>query len=168
MTGYQSTSEPELTEPVTVGFRESSVQPTVLVGGKGASLVRMTAAGLPVPPFFILTTKAWREWRANGTLANELTVEISERMKELERQTGKTFGGASHPLLVSVRSSGPVSMPGMMDTILNVGLSSLAFGGLVGESGSLHWASDLLSTLISSFPDATVPADATAQLLQAV
>src|ERR1700676_5379845 len=95
-----------------------------LLGGKGAGLAEMTRAGLPVPPGFTLTTKVCLAfYEAGRRLPDGLPAEIRAAMHELERRTGKGFGASQDPLLVSVRSGAQVSMPGMMDTILNLGLN---------------------------------------------
>ncbi len=99
-----------------------------LLGGKGASLVRMAGLGIPVPPAFTLTTAACRRYQAEG-LSEALWAEVSDALGALEEQTGQRFGGVP-PLLVSVRSGAPVSMPGMMDTLLNVGLTRPALDRL--------------------------------------
>ena len=98
-----------------------------LLGGKGLGLAEMTALDLPVPPGFTVTTEACRRHLADGgPLAPELKAEIATHLAELERRSGKRFGDPSDPLLVSVRSGGPVSMPGMMETVLNLGLTDTA------------------------------------------
>lgn len=94
-----------------------------LLGNKGAQLCEMTRIGIPVPPGFVITTQACRDYFKAGKIDDELKKEIKEALKEIERRTGKKFGGAENPLLVSVRSGAPVSMPGMMDTILDLGLN---------------------------------------------
>lgn len=150
------------------GVEEAQLGSPALVGGKGASLFRMSAAGLPVPPFFVLTTAAWQAWHARGTLSDELTEALRSGIRGLERETSKSFGSPREPLLVSVRSSGPKSMPGMMDTVLNVGLDGNAFGGLASVAGSLNWPVDLAATLVRTFPGEAVPADAQTQLTASV
>ncbi len=98
-----------------------------LLGGKGLGLAEMTTLGLPVPAGFTVTTEACRRYRAHrGPLPTELHAEIARHLGELEKRTGKRFGDPLNPLLLSVRSGGPVSMPGMMETILNLGLSDAA------------------------------------------
>lgn len=94
-----------------------------LLGNKGAQLCEMTRIGIPVPPGFVITTKACLDYFKAGKIDDELKKEIKEALKDIEQRTGKKFGGVKNPLLVSVRSGAPVSMPGMMDTILDLGLN---------------------------------------------
>jgi pyruvate,orthophosphate dikinase len=151
----------------------------LLIGGKGASLFWMSSQGLPVPPFFILTTRAWRQWREAGKLPEPHVTNVIEMVRWLEAQTGRRFGGGPRPLLVSVRSTGPVSMPGMMDTILNLGLTPDALGPLAKEFGSLQMVADVilnfLGTAAPIFAGSretggtrTLPHSATDQLLDAI
>src|ERR687891_583543 len=112
-------------------FSESAELGRDLLGGKGAGLAEMTAIGLPVPAGFTVTTAACREYmRGDGELPEGLEEEIAEHVRRLEERTGKRFGDPSDPVLVSVRSGAAVSMPGMMDTILNLGLNDEAAAGL--------------------------------------
>jgi pyruvate,orthophosphate dikinase len=122
----------------------------LLIGGKGASLFWMSAQGLPVPPFFILTTRAWRQWREAGKLPEQQVTSVVEMVRWLEARTGRRFGGGPRPLLVSVRSTGPVSMPGMMDTILNLGLTPDALGPLAEEFGSLQMIADVITNFLGT------------------
>jgi pyruvate, orthophosphate dikinase len=122
----------------------------LLIGGKGASLFWMSSLGLPVPPFFVLTTRAWREWREAGQLPESHVAKIMEMIRWLEGRTGRTFGGDPRPLLVSVRSAGPVSMPGMMDTILNLGLTPDALAALSRELGSLQVVADVIMNFVGT------------------
>jgi pyruvate,orthophosphate dikinase len=95
-----------------------------LLGGKGAGLAEMTRAGLPVPPGFTITTEACNDYFAAGErLPDGLWDDVLEALAAVERETGKQFGGVANPLLVSVRSGSKFSMPGMMDTVLNLGLN---------------------------------------------
>lgn len=94
-----------------------------LLGNKGAQLCEMRKIGLPIPPGFVISTQACREYFRNRKISGELIKEIEEALKKLEEETGKKFGNKENPLLLSVRSGAPVSMPGMMDTILNLGLN---------------------------------------------
>ena len=107
-----------------------------ILGGKGAGLAEMTAAGMPVPQGFTITTEACTQYYADGRQINdEITADIFEHVKGLEKITGKTFGDNTNPLLVSVRSGARQSMPGMMDTILNLGLNDEAVEGLAKKMG---------------------------------
>ncbi len=120
----------------------SAFDPTemrLLLGGKGAGLFEMRQLGLPVPPAFVLTTKVCNNYLVDGWDSN-LDAEIEAAVDELERLTDRRFGGASNPLLVSVRSGAPVSMPGMMDTVLNVGMNDEVRLALAAESGSERFA----------------------------
>src|SRR5713101_3523690 len=103
-----------------------------LLGGKGAGLAEMTIAGLPTPPGFTITTEACNDYFAAGEeLPEGLWDDVLEAMQAVERQTGKGFGSTTNPLLVSVRSGAKFSMPGMMDTVLNLGLNDETLHGLI-------------------------------------
>ena len=103
-------------------FEEGSKEMKDLLGNKGAQLCEMTKIGVPVPPGFVISTTACREYFKRGEIWNELKDEILSALEKLEEKTRKKFGSKENPLLVSVRSGAPVSMPGMMDTILNLGI----------------------------------------------
>jgi len=122
-----------------------------LLGGKGANLAEMTRMGLPVPPGFIITTEACNVYLANGTQPAALEAEVSEHLAALEKAMGKTLGEVDDPLLVSVRSGGKFSMPGMMDTILNIGLNDESVLGLAKQSGNERFAFDSYRRLIQMF-----------------
>jgi pyruvate,orthophosphate dikinase len=123
-----------------------------LLGGKGAGLAEMTAIGLPVPAGFTVTTAACREYlRGDGELPEGLREEIDEAVRRLEGATGKRFGDPSDPLLVSVRSGAAVSMPGMMDTILNLGLNDEAVEGLAHATGNERFAFDAYRRLVQMY-----------------
>lgn len=111
-------------------FEEGSTQMRELLGGKGCELAEMTRLGLPVPPGFVITTKCCKEYQKTKKLSKGLERKIFSAMKVLEQKLGKKFGDANKPLLVSVRSGAPISMPGMMDTILNLGLNDATVKGL--------------------------------------
>jgi pyruvate,orthophosphate dikinase len=113
-----------------------------LIGGKAWSIARMASLGLPVPPAFVITTRACTEFQANGDFPAGLVDEIAEGISWLEAQTGRTFGHGSSPLLVSVRSGAPISMPGMMDTILNMGIADGTEQALAAETGDAAFARD--------------------------
>ena len=115
-------------------FDEPSGGGRELLGGKGVGLAEMTQMGVPVPAGFTITTDACRAYMAaGGELPEGLEDEIAGHIAALERKTGKRFGDAERPLLVSVRSGAAVSMPGMMDSILNLGLNDEALAGLGDE-----------------------------------
>ena len=123
-----------------------------LLGGKGAGLCDMTQGGLPVPPGFVITTEACRKYTENGqTVGKGLLKEVRKNMKTVESLTGKTFGDEHNPLLVSVRSGSAVSMPGMMDTILDLGLNDATVVGLAKVTSNQRFALDAYRRFISLF-----------------
>jgi pyruvate,orthophosphate dikinase len=123
-----------------------------LLGGKGVGLAEMTQLGIPVPAGFTITTEACRASMAQaGELPDGLVAEIEEHLQRLEERTGKRFGDATDPLLVSVRSGAAVSMPGMMDTILNLGLSDVAVRGLAETTGNPRFAYDSYRRLLQMY-----------------
>ncbi len=141
-------------------FEEGDPKNKKLLGGKGAGLCAMTQAGLPVPPGFVVTTEACRDFYANNRkLPDGLMEQVREKMGVLEKKTGKTFGGGEKPLLVSVRSGAAVSMPGMMDTILNLGLNDETVEGLAKQSGNPRFAYDAYRRFISLFAKITMGVD---------
>src|SRR5512146_2043642 len=114
-----------------------------LLGGKGAGLAEMSNIGIPVPPGFTITTDVCTEYYRSGKkLPRALEPELRSALKKVEALTGKGFGDAENPLLVSVRSGARVSMPGMMDTVLNLGLNDTTVAGLVARSGNARFAWD--------------------------
>ncbi len=120
------------------GYAEGDASMTALLGGKGAGLAEMARLGLPVPPGFTIATAAGRRVAGGGGLPDGLEEQVAAALGEVERETRRRFGDAANPLLVSVRSGAPVSMPGMMDTVLNLGLNEATVAGLaaaVGEGG---------------------------------
>jgi len=121
-----------------------------LLGGKGAALVRMTEMGLPVPPGFILTTAACNRVGAQGWFS-ELDESIRQGIAELEKATGRTLGSGTTPLLLSVRSGAPLSMPGMMDTVLNVGMTDEVTVALAGATGDERFAWDTARRFVQSY-----------------
>ena len=124
------------------------------LGGKGAGLAEMTAAGMPVPQGFTITTDACTQYYADGRQINdEITADIFEHLKGLEEITGKKFGDNQNPLLVSVRSGARQSMPGMMDTILNLGLNDEAVEGLAKKTGNARFAYDCYRRFVQMFAD---------------
>ncbi|GAA4535980.1 hypothetical protein GCM10023175_02210 [Pseudonocardia xishanensis] len=114
-------------------------------GGKGAGLARMTQAGLRVPPGFVVTTEACRSYLSDGAMPERLADEVLAQLDALQGTCGKTFGGGPTPLLLSVRSGAPVSMPGMMDTILNLGLDKDTAVALAESSGDTRFMADLVA-----------------------
>jgi pyruvate, orthophosphate dikinase len=133
-------------------FTEPSEGGRRLLGGKGIGLAEMTQMGVPVPAGFTITTDACRAYMANGkTVPDGLDTEIDEHLAALERKTGKRFGDAHDPLLVSVRSGAAISMPGMMDTILNLGLNDDAVEGLAALTGNARFARDSYRRLLQMY-----------------
>ena len=125
-----------------------------ILGGKGAGLAEMTEAGMPVPQGFTITTEACTQYYDDGRQINaEIQKDIFEHMKGLEKITGKTFGDNSNPLLVSVRSGARQSMPGMMDTILNLGLNDKSVEGLAKKTGNARFAYDSYRRFVQMFAD---------------
>ena len=125
-----------------------------LLGGKGANLAEMTSIGLPVPPGFTITTETCADYnKAGGKLPKGLMDDVHKNMEMVEKETGKNFGSNNNPLLVSVRSGAAVSMPGMMDTVLNLGLNDVALEGLIAASGNRRFALDAYRRLINMFGD---------------
>ena len=135
-------------------FNEGAKEMRSLLGGKGANLAEMTKIGLPVPFGFTVTTEACNRYYADGgDIADEIVKEIFEKLADLENVTGKKFGSAENPLLVSVRSGAVFSMPGMMDTILNLGLNDETVKGLSGLTGNDRFAQDSYRRFIQMFGD---------------
>src|SRR4051812_20033449 len=132
-------------------FAEGSKDQKDLLGGKGANLAEMTNLGLPVPPGFTITTDACRHYLVHGTTPGELAEQVTEQLTALEKAMGKTLGDPADPLLVSVRSGAAASMPGMMETVLNVGLNDESVQGLAAQSGSERFAWDSYRRLIQMF-----------------
>src|SRR6185312_5716210 len=122
-----------------------------LLGGKGAGLAEMTRLAIPVPPGFTITTEVCRHWLEHGMHPSGLQAEINSGVGWLESTTERRMNDPSNPLLVSVRSGSPVSMPGMMDTVLNVGLNDRSVAGLADKSGSMCFALDSYRRLIQMF-----------------
>lgn len=132
-------------------FTEGNKDLKDLLGGKGANLAEMTNLGLPVPPGFTITTEACKVYLESGDEPPALRDEVSAHLDALERAMGKKLGQADDPLLVSVRSGAKFSMPGMMDTVLNIGLSDESVGGLAAQAGDERFAWDSYRRLIQMF-----------------
>jgi pyruvate,orthophosphate dikinase len=132
-------------------FSEGNKDMKDLLGGKGANLAEMTNLGLPVPPGFIITTEACKAYLSTGRTPPELAAQIDHHVDDLQRKMGKKLGQADDPLLVSVRSGAKFSMPGMMETVLNIGLNDDSVTGLVHQSGSPRFAWDAYRRLIQMF-----------------
>jgi len=133
-------------------FTEGDSKDRRLLGGKGAGLCDMTQIGLPVPPGFVITTDTCLEYSEKGNkLPEGLLGGIQENIKVCEELTGKSFGDVKDPLLLSVRSGAAVSMPGMMDTILNLGLNDATAAGLAAATGDERFAYDAYRRFIALF-----------------
>ena len=132
-------------------FTEGNKDMKDLLGGKGANLAEMTNLGLPVPPGFTITTDACRSYLELGQTPESLDVEVTGQLRTVEQQMGKKLGAADDPLLVSVRSGAKFSMPGMMETVLNIGLNDESVKGLAAKSGNERFAWDSYRRLIQMF-----------------
>jgi len=132
-------------------FAEGNKDLKDLLGGKGANLAEMTNLGLPVPPGFTISTEACKVFLATGSVPPELADEIDHHVDTLQQKMGKKLGQADDPLLVSVRSGAAASMPGMMETVLNVGLNDDSVNGLAHQSGNPRFAWDAYRRLIQMF-----------------
>jgi pyruvate,orthophosphate dikinase len=141
-------------------FEEGKSDMKMLLGGKGANLAEMTRIGLPVPPGFTITTEACNSYLASGeTLPESVLEQTYECLAELEKRTGKGFGSKNNPLLVSVRSGAAISMPGMMDTILNLGLNDETVQGLAELTGDQRFAYDCYRRFIQMFSNVVLDID---------
>ena len=135
-------------------FKEGSADMRNLLGGKGANLAEMTNIGLPVPQGFTITTEACTQYYEDGREINEeIRAQIDEYIGKMEEITGKKFGDKKNPLLVSVRSGARASMPGMMDTILNLGLNEEVVNTIAEMSGNSRWAWDCYRRFIQMYSD---------------
>ena len=135
-------------------FKEGNGKMRELLGGKGANLAEMTNLGLPVPQGFTITTEACTQYYEDGRKINdEIQAEIMEYITKMEEITGKKFGDKENPLLVSVRSGARASMPGMMDTILNLGLNETVVEVMAAKSGNARWAYDCYRRFIQMYSD---------------
>ena len=132
-------------------FSEGDKDQKDLLGGKGANLAEMTRLGLPVPPGFTITTDACRAYLADGAVPDALAVQVTTALREVEEELGRELGAAKDPLLVSVRSGAKFSMPGMMETVLNIGLNDESVKGLAETSGDERFAWDSYRRLIQMF-----------------
>ncbi len=132
-------------------FTEGNKDLKDLLGGKGANLAEMTNLGLPVPPGFTITTEACRYYLEHGSTPEGLDSEIQDHLDQLETAMGRTLGDPADPLLVSVRSGAKFSMPGMMDTVLNIGLSDESVQGLAKQAGNERFAWDSYRRLLQMF-----------------
>ncbi|MBQ5398783.1 MAG: pyruvate, phosphate dikinase, partial [Ruminococcus sp.] len=135
-------------------FTEGDANMRELLGGKGANLAEMTKLGLPVPQGFTISTEACTQYYEDGRQINdEIMGQIMDHIEKMEEITGKKFGDKENPLLVSVRSGARASMPGMMDTILNLGLNEDVVEYMAEASGNARWAYDCYRRFIQMFSD---------------
>lgn len=150
-------------------FKEGSKDLKNLLGGKGANLAEMTNLGLNIPPGFTISTEACLEYFENPEIIDVLRDDILKNIKLLEEQTGKSFGSNKNPLLLSIRSGAPMSMPGMMDTVLNLGLNDNSVAGLAATTDNQRFAYDSYRRFIQMFGDVVmgIHADKFERLLEA-
>jgi len=135
-------------------FKDGNANMRNLLGGKGANLAEMTSLGLPIPQGFTVTTEACTDYYANGKqISEEIKEQIFQNIEDLENLMGKKFGDTQDPLLVSVRSGARASMPGMMDTILNLGLNDVAVEGFAAKTGNPRFAYDSYRRFIQMYSD---------------
>ena len=135
-------------------FSEGNRDMRDILGGKGANLAEMTNAGMPVPQGFTISTEACTQYYKDGRQINhEIMADIYEYIGKMEDITGKKFGNVANPLLVSVRSGARASMPGMMDTILNLGLNDEVVEGLAAKTGNPRFAYDSYRRFVQMFSD---------------
>src|SRR5918912_2462677 len=141
-------------------FEDGAGTQPPLLGGKGAGLADMTRAGLPVPPGFIVTTEVCNAYYSNGKNFPEgMWEQVIDGLRAVEAKTGKKFGDPDNPLLVSVRSGAPFSMPGMMDTVLNLGLNDETTEGLAKKSGDRRFAYDSYRRFIQMYSNVVLDLD---------
>jgi pyruvate,orthophosphate dikinase len=142
-----------MAEKYVYHFREGNKDMKALLGGKGANLAEMTGIGLPVPPGFTVTTEVCNHYSAHGEYPDGLEAQVDAALAQLERDTGKRFGDPADPLLLSVRSGARASMPGMMDTILNLGLNDTTVQGVIAQTGNPRFAYDCYRRFVSMYGD---------------
>lgn len=140
-----------MSERYVYSLKDGDGSNRLLLGGKGANLCTMKQNNLPVPPGFILTTEVCRKYMKDPKIMDEVWDDVKKAVSELEKDTGKGFNDGKNPLLVSVRSGAPISMPGMMETILNLGLNDVTVKGLAETSGNKRFAYDSYRRFIQMF-----------------
>ncbi|MDH5522222.1 MAG: pyruvate, phosphate dikinase, partial [Acidimicrobiia bacterium] len=140
-------------------FADGNASMRDLLGGKGAGLAEMTSIGLSVPPGFTVTTDACRHVMNHGEVPSDLWSQVDEAMMRLEAQMARTFGAGPAPLLVSVRSGAKISMPGMMDTVLNLGINDRVLPELVEWSGDAHFAHDAYRRFLQMYANVVLGID---------
>ncbi len=140
-------------------FREGNATMRDLLGGKGANLAEMTNIGLPVPSGFTITTETCNEYTQLGRLPDGLWKEVLAALADVEKDMGKKLGDPNNPLLVSVRSGSKFSMPGMMDTVLNLGLNDKTLKGIIAATGNERFAYDAYRRFLMMFSDIVLSND---------
>jgi pyruvate,orthophosphate dikinase len=135
------------------GHADGTAQMKTVLGGKGANLSEMTNLGIPVPPGFTISAELCNEYIRSRQFPPELRTEVQSNLRRVEEQMGRTFGAAARPLLVSVRSGAAVSMPGMMDTILNLGMNDAVAAALAEETGNAQFAYDAYRRFVQMYGD---------------
>ncbi|MDI6892343.1 MAG: pyruvate, phosphate dikinase [Actinomycetota bacterium] len=140
-------------------FEEGNAQMKFLLGGKGSNLCEMTRLGFPVPPGFVISTDACKEYTRTHSLPDSLDGQVEEYLNVLEKKLGKRLGDPDDPLLVSVRSGAAFSMPGMMDTVLNLGLNDQSIQGLIKQTGDERFAYDAYRRFIMMYSDIVLKVD---------
>lgn len=144
-----------------VNVTEGSAKDNYILGGKGANLAEMAKIGLPVPPGFTITCQTCMEYANAGNVWPEGVLDLIEQARlDLEERAGKKLGDPKDPLLVSVRSGAPFSMPGMMDTVLNLGMNDLSVQGLIDQTQNPRFAWDSYRRFIQMFSDVVMGVDA--------
>jgi pyruvate,orthophosphate dikinase len=140
-----------MTNKYSYSFNEGDGKNKALLGGKGANLCEMTQIGLNVPPGFVITTATCLAYQQKQQLPDDLMAEVKRQVALIEETSGRKFGDSENPLLVSVRSGSAISMPGMMDTILNLGLNQQTLAGLIAQTGDKRFAYDAYRRFIQLF-----------------
>jgi pyruvate,orthophosphate dikinase len=140
-----------MSEKYIYGLNEGNAEMKAILGGKGANLAEMVRSGLPVPPGFIITTEVCLKYLKDPKIMDTIWDGVKSSVATLEKETGKGFNDKNNPLLVSVRSGAPISMPGMMETILNLGLNDNTVEGLATASGNRRFAFDSYRRFIQMF-----------------
>ncbi|MDH3462846.1 MAG: pyruvate, phosphate dikinase, partial [Acidimicrobiia bacterium] len=145
--------------PYLFDFDDSGTPDPHLLGGKGAGLAEMTGLGLPVPPGFTITTEVCLRRMEDGTVPDDLWDEVEEAVHRIEEKTGRTFGSGQVPVLLSVRSGAAISMPGMMDSVLNLGINDEVVEALADWSGDDHFAWDAYRRFVQMYGNVVLGVD---------
>ena len=151
-----------MTSKFTREITEREVEDSSRFGGKASGLAKMAAAGIPIPPAFVIGIDGFNQFRSNGKrIGHELLTEILGSLQHMSELTGRSFAGSDRPLLISVRSGAPISMPGMMDTVLNIGLRSKSAFRLARGMRNSDFALDTWLRFWRMFADIVLGLDAT-------